>query len=82
VADKDDPYIALADARTLSIASSRTSLVDYFLIVPSWMPGASFKRDGHEWGRLACEMRENQFKIVKQKMVSEAAEYILRCFRP
>ena len=49
-------------------------LVDYIPMlkyVPSWMPGASFKRKAREWHRLSREMLESQFKFVKQKMVSE-----------
>jgi len=79
VTDEDDPYVALADAvtRTLSQAGIfGTYLVDYIPIlryVPSWMPGASFKRKAREWRRLSREMLESQFQIVKHKMAEGTA---------
>lgn len=38
--------------------------------VPAWMPGAKFKRDAREWGKLVEEMRDSPFDGVKVKMVS------------
>ena len=82
VADEDDSYVALADdaLRTSSQASVfGTYLVDYIPMlkyVPSWMPGASFKRKAREWRRLTREMLESQFRIVKQNMVSGFTIYI------
>jgi hypothetical protein len=78
VAEEGDSYVALADSAmwTLSYAGFfGTYLVDYIPIlkyVPSWMPGASFKRTAREGYRLSVEMLESQFKIVKQKMVGRA----------
>jgi hypothetical protein len=80
VADEGDSYVALAEAAMRTSAHAGffgTYLVDYIPIlkyVPSWMPGASFKRKAREWRRLSREMLESQFKIVKQKMVSRATE--------
>ena len=57
-----------------------TYLVDYIPIlkyVPSWMPGASFKRKAHEWRRLSREMLESQFETVKLKMVSRVTSFVL-----
>jgi hypothetical protein len=76
VADEDDSYVALATAamRTFSQAIVfGTFLVDYLPMlkyVPSWMPGASFKRKAREWRHFSRQMLESQFKIVKQNMVS------------
>ena len=84
MADKDDSYVALANAAlgTFSQASVFGAyLVDYLPIlkyVPSWMPGASFKRKAREWRHLSSEMLESQFNIVKQKMVSHARICIIR----
>ena len=78
MAEEGDSYVALADSAmwTLSYAGFfGTYLVDYIPIlkyVPSWMPGASFKRTAREGHRLSVEMLESQFKIVKQKMVGRA----------
>ena len=43
--------------------------------VPSWMPGASFKCQAHEWHCLSCEMIDSPFKIVKQNTVRWAVLY-------
>jgi hypothetical protein len=85
VADKDDAYVALADAAVQPLSRAAifgTYLVDYIPVlkyVPSWMPGASFKREAREWRRLAHELLESQYNIVKDKMVSRNSTYILRC---
>jgi hypothetical protein len=76
VTDEHDSYIVLANAalKTFSQASIFGAfLVDYIPMlkyVPSWMPGASFKRKACEWRHLSHQMVESQFKIVKQNMVS------------
>ncbi|KIM78610.1 hypothetical protein PILCRDRAFT_98340 [Piloderma croceum F 1598] len=79
VADEGDSYVALAEAAMRTSAHAGffgTYLVDYIPIlkyVPSWMPGASFKRKAREWRRLSREMLESQFEIVKQKMAKGTA---------
>jgi hypothetical protein len=81
VAQEGDPYVALADAAIQSLSQAGVFgayLIDYIPLlryVPSWMPGASFKRKARKWRRLSHEMRESQFKIVKEKMVSRAIVY-------
>jgi len=84
VADKNDSYVALADAAVHPMSRAGifgTYLVDYIPIlkhVPSWMPGASFKRQARVWRRLAREVLEGQFNIVKDNMVSRSARYVYR----
>jgi len=85
VAEKDDSYVALADAAVQPLSRAGifgTYLVDYIpalKYVPSWMPGASFKRQARGWRRLAHEMLESQFNIVKEKMVSRTTTHLLQC---
>jgi len=77
VADEHDSYVVLANTTMRSFAQAivfGSYLVDYIPMlkyVPSWMPGAAFKRKAREWHRLSREMLESQFQFVKQKMVSE-----------
>jgi hypothetical protein len=84
VADKNDSYVALADAAVHPLSRAGifgTYLVDYIPIlkhVPSWMPGASFKRQARVWHRLAREVLESQFNIVKENMVSQSTRYVHR----
>jgi hypothetical protein len=75
VAERDDPYVALADAAMQTMSKAGvfgTYLVDYIPVlkyVPLWMPGASFKRQAREWRRLSREMLDSQFITVKENMV-------------
>ena len=78
VAESNDWYVALADAAVQPLSRAAifgTYMVDYlpFLkYIPSWMPGAAFKREAREWRRLARDVRECPFQIVKEKMVIRA----------
>jgi hypothetical protein len=81
VAERDDPYVTLADAAMQTMSKAGvfgTYLVDYIPVlkyVPSWMPGASFKRQAHEWRCLSREMLDSPFMTVKQNMVRRATLY-------
>jgi hypothetical protein len=78
VAERDDPYVALADAAMQTFSKAGvfgTYLVDYIPVLkylPSWMPGASFKRQAREWSCLSREMLDGPFLTVKQNMVRRA----------
>ncbi|KAJ6607665.1 cytochrome P450 [Mycena sp. CBHHK59/15] len=74
VLPSNDPYVALAKEAvdTWSIASiPGRFLVDPIPIlryVPSWLPGAGFKRKAKEWRKLARAMVDEPFAEVKRKM--------------
>ena len=38
--------------------------------VPTWFPGAGFKRKAFEWRKLSQAMLERPFEMVKQRMAS------------
>ena len=52
--------------------------------IPSWFPGALFKRQAKEWRKLSEAMLQKPFEMVKQKMVRTqlskdlASEHLLR----
>ncbi|KIM81633.1 hypothetical protein PILCRDRAFT_821401 [Piloderma croceum F 1598] len=79
VAERDDPYVALADGAMQTMSKAGvfgTYLVDYIPVlkyVPLWMPGASFKRQAREWRYLSREMLDSQFMTVKENMVKGTA---------
>ena len=83
--DGDDSYVALANAamRTLGHAGIfGTFMVDYIpslKYIPSWFPGASFKRQAREWHHLSRQMLESLFDIVQRNMVSEDSIYSYIC---
>ncbi|KAJ7840998.1 cytochrome P450, partial [Mycena leptocephala] len=71
----NDPYVSLAyeAVETLSNAGVPGKyLVDSLPIlkyVPSWMPGARFKRDAKEWRELASRLADVPLAETKRQMV-------------
>ncbi|KAJ7664491.1 cytochrome P450 [Mycena polygramma] len=74
VLPSDDPYVTLAHeaAQTLSNAGVPGKyLVDALPIlqyVPSWLPGASFKRNAKEWRKLSQRLADVPFEETKRRM--------------
>ncbi|KAJ7080682.1 cytochrome P450 [Mycena epipterygia] len=79
VLPSDDPYVTLAHkaAHTSGIAAVPGAyLVNTIPIlkhVPSWFPGAGFKRQAKEWRKLARSMLEEPFAETKRQMESGTA---------
>ncbi|KAF8815155.1 cytochrome P450 [Phlegmacium glaucopus] len=71
---KSDPYILLAEAAVepaLKALNPGAFLVDLFPIlkyVPSWIPGARFKRDAREWRRRTISLQDTPFADMKRQM--------------
>ncbi|KAI0758757.1 cytochrome P450 [Fomes fomentarius] len=80
VQPKDDPYIATAETalHAMSMAGNAGAyLVDYIPIlkhVPSYFPGATFKRQAAEWKKSTDAMVERPFKAVRKAMLEGNAE--------
>ncbi|EJD42939.1 cytochrome P450, partial [Auricularia subglabra TFB-10046 SS5] len=74
VADSDDPWVRLADEsiQTISEAGLPGSYaVDWLPIlrfVPTWFPGASFKRKARHWLKLSSRMRSAPLEHVKENL--------------
>ncbi|TFK69835.1 cytochrome P450 [Pluteus cervinus] len=72
VKPRDDPYVALAERAMYSLARAGilgTYFVDYFPLlkyVPSWFPGAQFKRDAEVWAEYIKELPDAGFQIAQQ----------------
>lgn len=79
VTEDDDVYVTLVEKgmKTLGYAGVYgTYVVDYlpFLkYIPTWFPGAEFKRKAYEWRKLSQAMLEEPFEMVKQKTESGVA---------
>ncbi|KAJ7109594.1 cytochrome P450 [Mycena crocata] len=75
----EDPYITLARkaVHTFTLANvPGRYLVNTFPIlkhVPSWFPGAGFKRQAAEWKKLSRGMLELPFAETKRQMESDVA---------
>ncbi|KAJ7199555.1 cytochrome P450 [Mycena haematopus] len=80
VADAGDEYVALAGRALAGISLAGnfgTFCVDYFPLlkyVPTWLPGAKFKREGLKWRRLSSRLLNYAFDSVKQKLEDGCAE--------
>ena len=76
VLESDDPYITLAEEAlqgAAEVAVPGTFLVDllpFLKYVPSWFPGAAFKRMAARHAAINSEMVNRPFKIVQTKIVS------------
>lgn len=46
-----------------------TNLIDLVLYIPSWFPGAQFKRDAKGWKELYVGTREYLYQYVKKRKV-------------
>ena len=85
MADADDSYVALANAAIRPLGQAGifgTFIVDYIpslKYIPSWFPGASFKRQAHAWRQLSRQMLESPFDIVRRNMVSDDSIYSNLC---
>ncbi|KAJ6448362.1 cytochrome P450 [Mycena sanguinolenta] len=79
VTSSDDPYVGLAVKAVHSFAVATVPglyLVNTFPIlkyVPSWFPGAGFKRQAAKWRVLARGMMEMPFAETKRQMESGTA---------
>ncbi|KDQ12552.1 hypothetical protein BOTBODRAFT_161446 [Botryobasidium botryosum FD-172 SS1] len=75
----DDQYITMAEAAMAPIAKvvfPGAAYVNIFPIlqyVPTWFPGAQFKRNAKVWRKLAERMVDHPFEAVKSAMAAGTA---------
>jgi hypothetical protein len=76
VLEHNDPYIAIAKEAIEGIAEAGVPgafLVDLLPVlkyVPSWFPGAGFKRKAARWRASIRGMLERPYRRVKMELVS------------
>ncbi|KAG6827613.1 hypothetical protein H0H92_011103 [Tricholoma furcatifolium] len=79
VQEKNDPYVKIADAASNMFSASTVPgkyLVDtlpFLRHVPTWFPGAGFKREAKEWSALLLEMVERPHNYVKRDIAAGTA---------
>ncbi|KZT68589.1 cytochrome P450 [Daedalea quercina L-15889] len=79
VQPKDDPYVATAERALHAMAMAGNAgsfLVDSIPMlkyVPSWFPGAEFKRKAMEWKKSTTAMVEVPYKAVKRAIADGMA---------
>ncbi|ETW86402.1 cytochrome P450 monooxygenase 63 [Heterobasidion irregulare TC 32-1] len=80
IPEEGDIYVTLADQAMTSFGKAGlfgTYLVDYIPLlkhVPSWFPGASFKKQSRQWRRASRAMIDRPFDMVRQRMESGTAK--------
>ncbi|KAG1855207.1 cytochrome P450 [Suillus subalutaceus] len=79
VKENNDPFIDLAD-RVVTSASQTTApgafmvdILPFLAKVPTWFPGAGFKRLAREWHEILEEMVSAPHKFVKDQMADGTA---------
>ncbi|EDR10143.1 uncharacterized protein LACBIDRAFT_248415 [Laccaria bicolor S238N-H82] len=79
VLESDDPYITLAEEALQSAAEAGiqgtfwVDLLPFLQYVPSWFPGAGFKRKAAHYAAIHAEVANQPFKIVQTKMAEGTA---------
>ncbi|KAK1226584.1 hypothetical protein PQX77_010424 [Marasmius sp. AFHP31] len=80
VQGRDDPVLKVAEGALAALTHALnpgTFLVDAFpalRYVPSWFPGAGFKRKAKEWRKLYNRMNTEPFEMVKKQMETGTAQ--------
>ena len=76
VLEHNDPYISVASEAIEGVSAAGVPgafLVDLLPVlkyVPSWFPGAEFKRKAARWRALISETLERPYHRVKRELVS------------
>ncbi|KAJ7092623.1 cytochrome P450 [Mycena epipterygia] len=76
---ENDHYVALADEAIQGLTQAinpGSFLVDFLPVlkyVPSWFPGASFKRKAKKWAKSSLELRDSPFEALKASMAAGTA---------
>jgi len=75
VLERNDPFISIAEEALKGVAEAGVPgafLVDLLPVlkyVPSWFPGAGFKRKAARWREFICGMLEKPYHRVKTELV-------------
>jgi len=76
VLEHDDPYISIAEEAFEGVAEAGVpgaflvDLLPALKYVPSWFPGAGFKRKAARWRACISELLERPYHRVKRELVS------------
>ncbi|KAF8994704.1 cytochrome P450 [Cyathus striatus] len=87
VQPSNDPYIQMAEAGVQPLLEASVPgafLVDtfpFFKYIPSWFPGAEFKRKAREWRKLARSMVDIPFAATMEAMNKGTANpsFVMKC---
>ncbi|KAG6879999.1 hypothetical protein C0992_008206 [Termitomyces sp. T32_za158] len=77
--ERNDPFVELADKAleqfSLAVApgSHLVDVLPFLRYVPSWFPGAGFKRQAKEWAATLVELVDQPYNFVKREMAAGRA---------
>ncbi|KAG8684080.1 hypothetical protein FRC08_013914 [Ceratobasidium sp. 394] len=80
VRDSSDEFIRSAEEYMIAIGEATVpgrwlvETIPLLRFIPSWMPGAGFKRQAEAWGRMTTKYRQGPFDVVVKKLVEGTAE--------
>ncbi|KAJ7092872.1 cytochrome P450 [Mycena belliarum] len=80
VQEGNDPFVAVADVATtqLSLGTSPTGFVVNMIPplrhIPSWFPGAGFKRIASSWRKTLNKMADEPYGFAKEQMAAGTAD--------
>ncbi len=75
VKEVDDPYIALAEENLKGLSESTmlgnhiVDLIPPLKHLPSWFPGAGWKKEAEHYAKLSLELSNKPFDYVKEQVV-------------
>lgn len=79
IQESDDPYISTAEACLQGLAEAGVAgaflvdLLPFLKHVPSWIPGAGFRKKAAHWKQLNTQLVDKPFDVVKQRIVRNVA---------
>ncbi|KAF8481476.1 cytochrome P450 [Gautieria morchelliformis] len=79
VIPQNDEFVTLAEkVKSVGVDARKKGpyFVDIFPLlkhVPTWIPGARFKRDARDWAKVVDQMRRRPYEMVKKQMAEGTA---------
>ncbi|KAI0295664.1 cytochrome P450 [Multifurca ochricompacta] len=78
IAPHDDPYVSLAEKALQAVESASITgwtfdMLPFYMHLPWWFPGASFKKEAAKWAPHIDEMVNKPYQTVKEALANGAA---------
>jgi cytochrome P450 len=78
IAPHDDPYVSLAEkaleaVESASIIGWTFDMIPFYMRLPWWFPGASFKKEAEKWAPHIDEMVNKPYQTVKDALAKGTA---------
>ncbi|KAN0135349.1 Cytochrome P450 [Lactarius tabidus] len=79
IAPHDDPYVSLAEKALQAVESASITgwtfdMLPFYMHLPWWVPGASFKKEAEKWAPHIDEMVNKPYQTVKDALVRQFSD--------